>query len=67
MKTLEGIVGAYLAESHTTKKALAANLGITPESLNNKLQGRSSLTISEARKLAEAINKPIDEICAIAP
>ena len=67
MKTLEGLVGAYLAESHTTKKSLADYIGCTPETLNSKLAGRSDLTIRDARKLAAAMNRTVEEICAVAP
>jgi plasmid maintenance system antidote protein VapI len=61
------MIGAYLAESHTSKKELAEKLGCTPETLNNKLTGRTPLTIKDARNLATAIDKPIAEICAVAP
>ena len=67
METLEGLVGAYLATSHTTKKELAERLNCTPETLNNKLTGRTPLTVKDARNLAAAINQPLDEVCAVAP
>lgn len=67
MESLEGLIGAYLATSHTTKKELAKQLNVTPETLNNKLTGRTALTINEARMIAEVIGKPLDEVCAVAP
>lgn len=67
MNTLEGMVGAYLAESHTRKQELADAMGCTLVTFNRKLSGESDLSIRDARKLASAMNRDVDEICAIAP
>ena len=67
METLHGLVAAYLATSHRTKKELAETLTCTPETLNNKLEGRTALTVSEARTIAEFIGVPIDRVCELAP
>lgn len=67
MNTLEGMVGAYMAETRTKKQELADAMGCSLVTFNRKLSGESELTISEARLLAGALHKTLDEICAVAP
>ncbi|WP_072500542.1 hypothetical protein [Olsenella phocaeensis] len=70
MNSLEGLVGAWLAEHHATKKWLAGELGCTPETLNRKLCGTSELSVTEARRLAEAMGGDVgilfNSICQFA-
>lgn len=44
-----------MREKNFTQELLAEKIGITPQSLNSKLNGRTSFTISEAQKIAEAL------------
>ena len=71
IESLEGYVGAWLAETHGTKKSLAQSLGYTTTTLNKKLSGKSKLTVIDARKLANKMGdsdgKLFCEICRIAP
>lgn len=71
MDSLEGMIGAWIGENHGTKKALAKAIGCTPETLNKKLNGKSKITIIDARLLADAMGgdteNRFNEICRLAP
>lgn len=67
MNSLEGFVGAFLAESRKKKQELADAIGCSLVTFNRKISGQSDLTITEARKLAIEMGTTVDEICRIAP
>ncbi len=67
METLEGRVGAYLAQNHVKKHELANALGMSLVTFNRRVRGESDLTVVEARKLAKAMDMPFDEICNLVP
>ncbi|MDU5356763.1 MAG: hypothetical protein E6148_01785 [Atopobium minutum] len=70
MNSLEGLVSGLLAETHTTRKALAANMGCTPETLKNKLNGRAAFTVRDAYVIASTLGgdteKTFNEVCHLA-
>lgn len=51
LKKLHGKIG----ESGIKKKEIAKRLGITPQALNNKLDGDSKFSVDEARKLCQIL------------
>lgn len=67
MRTLEGFVAAWLAENKVKRQSLAEAAGVTPSTLNARINGKSELTISFARRLAEILGVTVDEICRLAP
>lgn len=53
---IEGRVAIYLAtHKGATRQGIADVLGITYQSLKNKLDGRTEFTLSEAKKLADLL------------
>lgn len=62
MDSLVGYVAAFLADSKTGKQALADKVGCTLVTFNRKLSGESDLTVSEARRLAQAMGVDYAEI-----
>lgn len=67
MNSLQGLVAARVAELHITKQSVADAVGCSLVTFNKKVSGESDLTITEARKLAGAIEVSSDEICRLAP
>lgn len=67
MNTLEGFVAAYLAENRVKRQELADKLDCTLVTLNRRVSGESEMTISFARKLAEAMGVSADTVCRLAP
>ena len=67
MNSLVGLVAATLAENNISKQKLAEEVGCAPVTLKRKLTGESFLTITEARKLAKALNIDPEEVCRLAP
>lgn len=45
-----------MREKEVTQADLAKAIGITPQALNAKLNGRSSFTVPEAQKIAEFLS-----------
>lgn len=54
-------VRGKMAEQRKTQKALADALGMTPQSLCRKLNGKRQFTVSEASRLCTALNIPYKE------
>ncbi len=67
MNSLQGLVAARVAELNITKQSLADAVGVSLVTFNKKVCGESDITITEARKLAKAIEVSGDEVCRLAP
>ena len=67
MNSLQGLVAARVAELNITKQSLADAIGVSLVTFNKKVCGESDITITEARKLAKAIEVSSDEVCRLAP
>lgn len=67
MNSLQGLVAARVAELNITKQSLADAVGVSLVTFNKKVCGESDITITEARKLAKAIEVSCDEVCRLAP
>lgn len=67
MNSLQGLVAARIAEMNITKQSLADAVGVSLVTFNKKVCGESDITITEARKLAKAIEVSSDEVCRLAP
>ena len=67
MNTLEGFVAAFLAENRMQKQELADLMGCSLVTLNRRIGGESEMTISFARKLADAMDVNSDTVCRLAP
>lgn len=67
MNSLQGLVAARVAELNVTKQSLADAVGVSLVTFNKKVCGESDITITEARKLAKAIEVSSDEVCRLAP
>lgn len=67
MNSLQGLVAARVAELNITKQSLADVVGVSLVTFNKKVCGESDITITEARKLAKAIEVSSDEVCRLAP
>jgi transcriptional regulator with XRE-family HTH domain len=65
METLEGRVGAYLAQNHVKKHELADEMGVSVVTLSRKTSGRTELLFSEARKLSEILGIDLDELYSL--
>lgn len=67
VKSLEGLVGARLAETKTSKQQLAEWIGVnTTATLNAKLSGASELSLREGQALADFCGVSVQEICKLA-
>ena len=67
MNSLQGLVAARVAELNITKQSLSDAVGVSLVTFNKKVCGESDITITEARKLAKAIEVSSDEVCRLAP
>ena len=67
MNSLQGLVAARVAELNITKQSLADAVGVSLVTFKKKVCGESDITITEARKLAKAIEVSSDEVCRLAP
>ena len=56
-------VGGWLQKSGNTKKKMAAELGITPDSLTNKLPGETPWLWNEVRTIALIIGCKVSDFC----
>lgn len=56
-------VGGWLQKSGNTKKKMASELGITPDSLTNKLTGETPWLWSEVRTIALIIGCKVSDFC----
>ena len=56
-------VGGRLQKSGNTKKKMAAELGITPDSLTNKLTGETPWLWNEVRTIALIIGCKVSDFC----
>ena len=56
-------VGGWLQKSGNTKKKMAAELGITPDSLTNKLTGETPWLWNEVRPIALIIGCKVSDFC----
>ena len=65
MKTIQQAVSDYVADSNTTKEALAKELGFGRSAFFMKLRGDSEFTLSEAFRLSRTIGCTIDELYAM--
>lgn len=55
-------VGAWLLEPKHTKRSLAASLGVSVATLNNRLKGRNGWTWSEISKLSDILACSTEEL-----
>ena len=63
MSKIVELVGAYMLKEHVTKRQLADYLGLkSTTTLNNKLQGLSEFSLSEAGRLASLLGCKIDDL-----
>lgn len=67
MRTLEGFVAGWLAENKVKRQSLAETAGVSLATLNARINGKSELTISFARRLAGILGVTVEEICRLAP
>ena len=56
-------VGGWLQRPGNTKKKMAAELGITPDSLTNKLTGETPWLWLEVKKIVSIIGCKISDFC----
>jgi len=56
------MVRAYAAVREMTLEQLADQLGITRQTLDNKISGTSDFTLAEARLLGKIFEKDLDDI-----
>ena len=56
-------VGGWLQKSGNTKKKMAAELGITPDSLTNKLTRETPWLWNEVRTIALIIGCKVSDFC----
>lgn len=62
MDAIREHVGAYLLRTNTTKKQLAADMGMPYSTLHSKLYGPSEFTFMEGKRLAEIIGITTDDL-----
>ncbi len=62
MKTVQQAVSDYVADSNTTKDALAKELGFGRSAFFMKLRGDSEFTLGEAYRLSRVLGCSIDEL-----
>lgn len=55
-------VGAWLLVQGHTKQSLASSLGMTPQTLNNRLDGTYDWTFNEVCSLADILGCKLDEL-----
>lgn len=63
MEKITEKVGGWLQRPGNTKKKMAAELGITPDSLTNKLTGETLWLWLEVKKIASIIGCKISDFC----
>ena len=51
-----------IAENGISQKDIAEQLGITLRSFNDKINGKSDFSLTEARIISEYFKKPIEQI-----
>ena len=56
-------VGGWLQRPGNTKKKMAAELGITPDSLTNKLTGETPWRWSEVVAVASIVRCEVSDFC----
>nr|DAR27705.1 MAG TPA: Regulatory protein [Caudoviricetes sp.] len=56
-------VGGWLQRPGNTKKKMAAELGITPDSLTNKLTGETPWLWGEVKTAASIIGCKVSDFC----
>ena len=61
-KKLNTRINVYLAVNETTKDALAKELGMTRQTLHNKISGVSEFKLSEAVQLSKLLDCDVDEL-----
>lgn len=54
-------LGAYCSVTRTKKNTIASALGLTLNSLNNKLDGKTPFLFDEALKLADILGCSVDD------
>lgn len=62
MDKIKRILGAYLLVNGKTKKDVYSYLGISANSLNSKLDGKTEFTFREITRLANLLNCSIDDL-----
>lgn len=65
MKTVHEAVSDYVADSNTTKEALAKELGFGRSAFFMKLRGDSEFTLAEAYRLSRTLGCSIDDLYAM--
>ena len=58
---LSKAVRVYQANSGKSQKQVAKEIGMTPESLRNKLCGRTEFKLSEINRLCQMVGMTLDE------
>lgn len=51
----------YQANSGMSQRQVAKEIGMTPESLRNKLRGRTEFKLSEINRLCQMVGMTLDE------
>lgn len=67
MTTIQEAVEAYIAETNSTKEALAKKLGMGRTSLFSKLRGASEFSLEEAYLLSRELEVTLDQLYAMIP
>lgn len=65
MKTLEGYVGAFLAENKVKRQELADKTGCSLVTFNRRIGGEVDMPISFAYRLADSIGISVDKVCEL--
>lgn len=64
--TNKNLLLSELAKNGMTARDLSADIGMTKNSFSNKINGKTSFTIEEAKKICDRLNISDDNIkCAI--
>lgn len=63
---IAGEIRAVMARKRITAAALSVEVGIPPATLSRKLSGKSSLTVDELLRLAEALGSDAADLLHVA-
>ena len=66
LQSINGCIGYFMAEHGISKEQMAKMLGFTPNTLRNKMSGKTSWTWQEALLLSDVLGRSLDEIAGLA-
>lgn len=65
MSRINEKIGAWLLEGENTRTELACALGVTTQTLRNKLNGETDWTWPQAIRIAELTGTSLDELAGV--